>query len=254
MRFPDLLAAQCVQMWLDSPAHRQNLLDGKWSLIGIGAVQLGGTLYCTQLFAAPQVTVEQAELSAAGDDVVQLQIDGEYSGTVTLEVNGQRMQTLSPTGGNFTVAVSYPRNSGRYDVCINADGQQAWNGQFDTGCPDQQALQVTRVSRAGVVQRTAVSTIPFTGLRVTGIVRSLSGQPISVLRDGEVVAILIPDDARRVTFDLLLPQHDALYVIGFMVAHTRDNLLYIDTQQSPALAFRCRPSYGANGALHANMK
>ena len=36
---PDLSAAEAVQMWLNSPPHRKNLLNPTWREIGLGAVR-----------------------------------------------------------------------------------------------------------------------------------------------------------------------------------------------------------------------
>jgi uncharacterized protein YkwD len=45
------LADRAVQGWLDSPAHRENLLDPDWRQEGIGAAWTDdGSLYVTQNF------------------------------------------------------------------------------------------------------------------------------------------------------------------------------------------------------------
>lgn len=36
---PDLSANQAIQMWLDSPPHRKNLLASEWREVGLGAVR-----------------------------------------------------------------------------------------------------------------------------------------------------------------------------------------------------------------------
>ena len=43
--------AKAVQLWMDSPAHRQNLLDGNWKEAAVGiAVATDGSFYFTQVF------------------------------------------------------------------------------------------------------------------------------------------------------------------------------------------------------------
>ena len=43
--------AHAVRLWLDSPAHRQNLLDGNWKEAAVGiAVAEDGSYYFTQVF------------------------------------------------------------------------------------------------------------------------------------------------------------------------------------------------------------
>jgi len=47
----DEVAASAVQRWLESPAHKQNLLDKRWKETGMGvAVLPDGTYYLTQVF------------------------------------------------------------------------------------------------------------------------------------------------------------------------------------------------------------
>ena len=36
---PDLSADQAIQMWLNSPPHRKNLLTPEWREVGLGAVR-----------------------------------------------------------------------------------------------------------------------------------------------------------------------------------------------------------------------
>ncbi len=47
-------AAEVMKVWMDSPAHRDNILDEKWSEVGI-AVRIGGdySIYWVQEFGDP---------------------------------------------------------------------------------------------------------------------------------------------------------------------------------------------------------
>lgn len=40
-----------VTAWMNSPGHRANILNGKFTMIGVGCYESGGTLYWTQIFA-----------------------------------------------------------------------------------------------------------------------------------------------------------------------------------------------------------
>lgn len=47
----DDVAASAIQKWLESPTHKQNLLDKRWKETGMGvAVLPDGTYYITQVF------------------------------------------------------------------------------------------------------------------------------------------------------------------------------------------------------------
>jgi uncharacterized protein YkwD len=48
------LPERVVRMWLDSPGHRRNLLNGEFTLSGIGIARTGdGHWYVTQVYARP---------------------------------------------------------------------------------------------------------------------------------------------------------------------------------------------------------
>ncbi len=242
MNYPETLASKCMTMWMGSPSHCANILEAKWTLTGIGVTRTGNTLYCTQLFAAPAVTLEGATIAEAESDLLRLHIDGTVStGLVMLWVNGQCLQTIYPRHGEFTTTISYPRNSGSYAIALNARGQDVWTATLDTDRSSKEALQDITILRTNVVNETAVTSVPFAGMRVTGTVLSPAGQPIDILRDGEIIATLTPDAHRRAAFDLLLPHRAKLYTLSFMTDQIPEDLLYIDTSKPLAEAFRYRP-------------
>ena len=39
---PDVDGASAIEMWMNSPPHRANLLNGRWREIGISAVHIAG--------------------------------------------------------------------------------------------------------------------------------------------------------------------------------------------------------------------
>jgi len=51
---PELTAAQAIQLWLQSPEHRRNLLDPHWQQLGVAAVQVTGA---AGVFGGQTVTV-----------------------------------------------------------------------------------------------------------------------------------------------------------------------------------------------------
>lgn len=46
----DSIASCQVQKWMESPAHRTNILDGKFTHLGVGSVLSDDTYYSTQIF------------------------------------------------------------------------------------------------------------------------------------------------------------------------------------------------------------
>lgn len=50
MQVQDMNADQAMQLWLNSPEHRRNLLDPHWQQLGVAAVQVvgGGGVYGAQ--------------------------------------------------------------------------------------------------------------------------------------------------------------------------------------------------------------
>lgn len=53
-RSPSMSAAQVVQMWMDSPGHRANILSSRYRFIGVDAVQhvRSGRVYAAQVFGS----------------------------------------------------------------------------------------------------------------------------------------------------------------------------------------------------------
>lgn len=45
------LASSLVASWMDSPGHRQNILEPSWTHLGVGVQQSGRYVFATQLFA-----------------------------------------------------------------------------------------------------------------------------------------------------------------------------------------------------------
>jgi len=240
---PEALAARCVKMWLDSPKHRENMLEPKWSIIGIGAVQVGDMLYCTQLFAAPLVTLEGATVTPVSGELVTLKIDGTLNtGVATLWANELLADTMLPKLGNFSTTISYPRKSGKYNLMVGVGNEAIWMATLDTDRTGKDALEVTRVIRDDVVTNTAIAVTPFTGLRLTGTIISPDGQKVGFFRDGTLTSYLATDKNRRATFDMILPKRDKIYTLGFIINRKPEDMLFIDTNEPLKDAFHCRPN------------
>lgn len=47
---PERLAAKFMQVWMDSPGHRENILRKRFNYLGVSVVQRGGAFYATQVF------------------------------------------------------------------------------------------------------------------------------------------------------------------------------------------------------------
>jgi uncharacterized protein YkwD len=60
-RSPGVTPAQVVEMWLNSPAHREVLLDGDWREVGIAAVHVGNA---PGTFHGQDVTIVAADFGA----------------------------------------------------------------------------------------------------------------------------------------------------------------------------------------------
>ncbi|MBN1169242.1 hypothetical protein JXA63_05120, partial [Candidatus Woesebacteria bacterium] len=84
-----------VEAWMASPSHRDNLLSGKYSQIGIAVVEgdLNGvdTTIIVQLFGAPVVDL------AAGVPIAQARTDTTSPPEPALESEGQQQPAMQPT-------------------------------------------------------------------------------------------------------------------------------------------------------------
>nr|KEP23819.1 hypothetical protein DA06_04295 [Georgenia sp. SUBG003] len=49
----DAPAHDVVDAWMSSPGHRNNIVDARWSHLGVSCVQHSAELLCSQIFLAP---------------------------------------------------------------------------------------------------------------------------------------------------------------------------------------------------------
>lgn len=239
---PAAVAARCVTLWMGSRAHRADLLEAKWTLTGVGVVRAGERIYVTQLFAGPLVILEHAELAPASGEFITLRLAGEVkSGLVNIFVNDAQVQSVLPIRGEYTTTLTYPRNSGVYEISVAMGCLEAWTAVLDTDKPGKKLLSVKRIARSGVVTNAATDIAPFTGLRLTGSVMSPAQQKVAIMHDGGVCRYLTPDSKGHAAFELLLSKRKELYTISFMVDQQSEELLFIDANGPLAQAFHCRP-------------
>lgn len=52
---PKAIAGQMMQDWMHSTSHRDNILSKKYSQLGVGCYTDGQKIYCTQVFAGPNL-------------------------------------------------------------------------------------------------------------------------------------------------------------------------------------------------------
>jgi hypothetical protein len=75
-------SSEVVEAWMDSPTHRENIVDGKYTEIGVGTAKGTyegyDTVYVVQLFGAPGIAAP-AEVAPAAPAVVAEQVQVESS-------------------------------------------------------------------------------------------------------------------------------------------------------------------------------
>ncbi len=242
LKTPKAIAERFLELWMNSPPHKANLLTAKWTLLGVGVVKVRDTYYGTQLFAVPLVRLEEAALSRVAGEMVTLTVEGALrSGTVNIWVNGAHQETLTPRRGAFTAAITYPKKSGDYAIMLGLGKTVVWEATLRTDKPEREMLSGVKSHRAGVVTDTRVETRPFTGLRLTGVIKIAPGAQAYFIRDDAIQATLTANKDGLAAFDCILPKRDTHYVIGFGYAGLREDLLYIDTAAPLNDAFLGRP-------------
>jgi uncharacterized protein YkwD len=238
------IAERLIKLWMGSPPHRANILNPRWTLLGVGVVKVRDTFYGTQLFAAPLFTLENAGVSRVTGEMVTLKVEGSLgAGVINVWANEQFLQSVTPSRGAFTVAVPYPRKSGKYTIMIGVGERVAWKGTLDTdAAAAKDMLDDTRTYRAGVVTHTTVDIAPFSGLRLTGTLRLTDDQATAYLiRDDAILDKLTANDKGLISFDTILLKRDAYYTIGFGVGSLREDVLFINAAGKPDAAFLGRP-------------
>jgi uncharacterized protein YkwD len=98
------VAKNLMESWMNSPEHRDNILDDQFSDIGVGVEQKGSRYYATQKFIAaivkvPEDTVKEVEFGS------ELKLEFEFAGNFDRD--------------NITVICEFPDPSARYHISEN---------------------------------------------------------------------------------------------------------------------------------------
>jgi len=102
-------ADQAVEDWLNSPHHRENLLNAHYDRVGFGAARNAqGQLFIVQDFAAEPIRLLAASVSHADRTVTELDIHihAERALTALFNVAGAPQSTHALSAGNTTVALT----------------------------------------------------------------------------------------------------------------------------------------------------
>ncbi|HEY3415706.1 MAG TPA: CAP domain-containing protein [Armatimonadota bacterium] len=238
---PESIAAHFMNLWMTSPSHKANLLRADWKIIGVGFVKCGNTYFGTQEFANPLVTLEEATLTRVSGEMVVARLDGtRRSGDVDIWVDSQHYKTISPTRGEWSATVSYPRHSGCYEVAVSVGQEIVWSIKLDTDNTES-PLRSERAVKGKVVNHADADIVPFSGLKLH-VVASVPAtrQPVCILQDDQPCCQPTVSRDRHITFDQILPERSTPYTLTFVVNEQAEELLYIDTKKPLAEAFRNR--------------
>lgn len=110
-------SAEVVKAWMESPAHRQNIVDGKFVEIGVGTAkgEFEGyqTVYVVQLFGAPGVAVDQAPIAKPTETFIPMTGQSEPTAennfateTVTPATTANKMAELETVNNKTVLAES----------------------------------------------------------------------------------------------------------------------------------------------------
>lgn len=64
------LAKQAVQSWMESSTHRKNLLNSRFTRVGIGLAQKGNTVVFTQVFSYEPILIDSLDVTENGGQFV----------------------------------------------------------------------------------------------------------------------------------------------------------------------------------------
>ncbi|MHB9107258.1 MAG: CAP domain-containing protein [Armatimonadota bacterium] len=238
-RKPEQIGAYFVRLWMNSPTHRKNLLNPEWTRIGVGVARVGGAWYASQEFGLPIVSLGDVTLAPETGEMMCLRLEGMLQQEpLELWVDRELISTVTPAG-RFSTTLNYPRHSGKYLIEAVTGGQTAWIIALDTDS-EENWLSV-RILQNGIIANATVDVQPYAGLRLTGSAQVPPGQPIYLLRDGNLLCRLDPDRYRRVSFSQVLPRRKEPYTVSFVSGHKQEDLLFIDTNKPLPQAFLGRP-------------
>jgi len=86
----EIIANKCLESWLESPGHRANLLNPRFTHIGVGVAKSGDTFRVTQVLAG------DLEFVASTNSVSNVIKDEEIADTIFEETNVRRSDARLP--------------------------------------------------------------------------------------------------------------------------------------------------------------
>jgi len=239
---PEAIAAYCLKLWLNSPGHRANLLNPKWSLTGIGVARQGNKIYAVHVFATPLVTLEHATLEPMCGELITLTLSGDSNpGIIHLWVDGQHQGSVTPNRDGYSTSVSLLKGTGTHTVSVSVGTRAVWQGTVETNAERNRLLKTPRILSRNVVERTTIDVTAFDGFHLTGSALAPLGKDIQLLKDDATAGTPNPDAQGRITFDMILPQRETPYTISIAVDTVMESLLFIDTRKPLDEAFLGRP-------------
>jgi uncharacterized protein YkwD len=146
--FPrDELADFFMDKWMRSTGHRENILNGSYTHLGVGVVKVGGAYFATQVFVNRSLEFDRITVAPSSGTLV-VEFSGRFLGSggeVAAWVDGdfQNMNTLGDGSFNGSVHLSSAGlhtitfgvssgHSGRYDIrnAIGIDTRRSGSDMF----------------------------------------------------------------------------------------------------------------------------
>jgi Cysteine-rich secretory protein family len=222
-----------TQQWLNSPPHRKNILEGKYTHVGIGVYRdARGRSYGVQNFVTrafevtPSATVQDLNLQTltlstrvTGNVEVALFSGSEYLGALEVNRDGQ-IATTVPFAPNQELGLgSRPRGStGSYLISMTLRSPAAFqSGALTPRALGQTVFRDVRASLSARVQRSHVLELRFSGNRQPVLVfETIGNQDRRVVVQNAVARVICPVSAEKRTVKLAMGGQTYMFTHRFV--------------------------------------
>jgi uncharacterized protein YkwD len=216
-------SAEVVEAWMDSPTHRANIVDQKFTEIGVGTARgrFDGhrTVYVVQLFGAPGVSAPVAPTPAPTPQPVELALveDAETIDVPTAPeaVAAAEIDLESTVPDERPVETSVPATARPVDVALNPEPVPISEAERNQEPSSALALEAVSLPDASTVlnalslRQSMIAT--SSGLAVANVATDSFNQPLSFL-----ALATQPNTVMQVVYALIALMVFVLLIVSFV--------------------------------------
>jgi hypothetical protein len=235
------IADEFTRLFLASEAHRENMLDPRYTHAGVGCVASEeGTLFCTQVFSRRSLRLKSLRLREETREVLNVALTLKTDDVVGVWVDETDTLIFEPNDGKVSVKLWFRTDEGARKVVFARRGAEEYGamkgffmGKFDPRDPFSFGAGITEVEVLAETASTEAETLYV--LEAEG--ELLAKAESFKLADGDTrLGVKTRGKKFKITYPILTGT--GVHEIYFVVDSIANHGLKVDTEAPLAEAFR----------------